>query len=73
MILTRKPTEKLTELKTSTTAKNEEREKGAVATMRLYEGSEKKPDSTNLHHPSSGIIFPGRGICHFRILGCNQR
>jgi|GEM_PF-4559651 hypothetical protein len=41
MILAHKPTDKLTGLITSAMAKNEEREKGAIATTRLYEDSEK--------------------------------
>ena len=41
MILTRKSTDKLTELITSAMAKNEEGKKGAIVTTRLYEGNEK--------------------------------
>jgi hypothetical protein len=44
MILTRKSTDKLTELITSAMAKNEEGKKGAIVTTRLYEGSEKSTD-----------------------------
>jgi hypothetical protein len=44
MILALKATDKLTELITFATAKNEERKKGAIANTKLYEDSKKSPD-----------------------------